>query len=234
MIFQDLFSLMNLRFRIFDVFEEFFLIYGIGEIRVECEELIYKVFEMVKIILFEDYVGRFLYMFFGGQRQCVVIVCVLILNLIFIVVDELVLMFDVLICVEVFEFMKEFKEKIGVIYFYIMYDMLIVRYFVDWMVVMYFGRIVEMGLVEKVIDNLFYLYIRVLLVVVFELKLERRNVIKELLIKGEVLSVVNILLGCCFYLRCIYVQKGFCDVKQLQFIEYEYNCFVECYFVGKY
>lgn len=57
---------MNLRFRIFDVFEEFFLIYGIGEIRVECEELIYKVFEMVKIILFEDYVGRFLYMFFGG------------------------------------------------------------------------------------------------------------------------------------------------------------------------
>lgn len=114
-------------------------------------------------------------------------------------------MFDVLICVEVFEFMKEFKEKIGVIYFYIMYDMLIVRYFVDWMVVMYFGRIVEMGLVEKVIDNLFYLYIRVLLVVVFELKLERRNVIKELLIKGEVLSVVNILLGCCFYLRCIYV-----------------------------
>ncbi len=114
MIFQDPFSSMNPRFRIFDILEEPLLIHGIGETKAEREELIYKALEMVKITPPpEDYVGRFPHMLSGGQRQRVAIARALILNPTFIVADEPVSMLDVSIRAEILELMKELKEKVG-------------------------------------------------------------------------------------------------------------------------
>ncbi|KUH34372.1 oligopeptide ABC transporter ATP-binding protein [Thermococcus celericrescens] len=234
MIFQDPFSSMNPRFRIFDILEEPLLIHGIGETKAEREELIYKALEMVKITPPEDYVGRFPHMLSGGQRQRVAIARALILNPTFVVADEPVSMLDVSIRAEVLELMKELKEKMGVTYLYITHDMSTARYFADWMAVMYLGRIVEMGPVEKVIDNPLHPYTRALLAAVPEPKPERRNVIKELPIKGEVPNAVDIPPGCRFHPRCIYAQKGLCDAKHPQLVEYEHNHFAECHLVGKY
>ncbi|WP_297463763.1 ABC transporter ATP-binding protein [Thermococcus sp.] len=233
-IFQDPFSSMNPRFRIFDILEEPLLIHGIGETKAEREELIYKALEMVKITPPEEYVGRFPHMLSGGQRQRVAIARALILNPTFIVADEPVSMLDVSIRAEILELMKELKEKMGVTYLYITHDMSTARYFADWMAVMYLGRIVEMGPVEKVIDNPLHPYTRALLAAVPEPKPERRNIIKELPIKGEVPNAVDIPPGCRFHPRCIYAQKGLCDVEQPQLIEYEHNHWAECHLVGKY
>ena len=233
-IFQDPFSSMNPRFRIFDILEEPLLIHGIGETKAEREELIYKALEMVKITPPEDYVGRFPHMLSGGQRQRVAIARALILNPTFIVADEPVSMLDVSIRAEILELMKELKEKMGVTYLYITHDMSTARYFADWMAVMYLGRIVEMGPVEKVIDNPLHPYTRALLAAVPEPKPERRNIIKELPIKGEVPNAIEIPPGCRFHPRCIYAQKGLCDTKQPQLIEYEHNHWAECHLVGKY
>ncbi|ASJ03639.1 oligopeptide ABC transporter ATP-binding protein [Thermococcus profundus] len=233
-IFQDPFSSMNPRFRIFDILEEPLLIHGIGETRAEREELIYKALEMVKITPPEDYVGRFPHMLSGGQRQRVAIARALILNPTFIVADEPVSMLDVSIRAEVLELMKELKEKMGVTYLYITHDMSTARYFADWMAVMYLGRIVEMGPAKRVIDNPLHPYTRALLAAVPEPKPERRNVIKELPIKGEVPSAANVPPGCRFHPRCIYAQKGLCDVEHPKLIEYEHNHFAECHLVGKF
>ena len=233
-IFQDPFSSMNPRFRIFDILEEPLLIHGIGETKAEREELIYKALEMVKITPPEEYVGRFPHMLSGGQRQRVAIARALILNPTFIVADEPVSMLDVSIRAEILELMKQLKEKMGVTYLYITHDMSTARYFADWMAVMYLGRIVEMGPVEKVIDNPLHPYTRALLAAVPEPKPERRNIIKELPIKGEVPNAVDIPPGCRFHPRCIYAQKGLCDVEQPQLIEYEHNHWAECHLVGKY
>ncbi len=234
MIFQDPFSSMNPRFRIYDVLEEPLLIHGIGETRAEREELIYKALEMVKIVPPEDYVGRYPHMLSGGQRQRVAIARALILNPTFVVADEPVSMLDVSIRAEILELMKELKEKIGVTYLYITHDMSTARYFADWMAVMYLGRIVEMGPAKRVIDNPLHPYTRALLAAVPEPKPERRNVIKELPIKGEVPNAVNIPPGCRFHPRCIYAQKGLCDTQPPKLIEYEHNHWVECHLVGKY
>ncbi len=189
---------------------------------------------MVKITPPEEYVGRFPHMLSGGQRQRVAIARALILNPTFIVADEPVSMLDVSIRAEILELMKELKEKMGVTYLYITHDMSTARYFADWMAVMYLGRIVEMGPVEKVIDNPLHPYTRALLAAVPEPKPERRNIIKELPIKGEVPNAVDIPPGCRFHPRCIYAQKGLCDVEQPQLIEYEHNHWAECHLVGKY
>jgi peptide/nickel transport system ATP-binding protein len=233
-IFQDPFSSMNPRFRIFDILEEPLLIHGIGETRAEREELIYKALEMVKITPPEDYVSRFPHMLSGGQRQRVAIARALILNPTFVVADEPVSMLDVSIRAEILELMKELKEKMGVTYLYITHDMSTARYFADWMAVMYLGRIVEIGPAKRVIDNPLHPYTRALLAAVPEPKPERRNVIKELPIKGEVPSAANIPPGCRFHPRCIYAQKGLCDVEQPKLIEYEHNHWAECHLVGKY
>ncbi|MDI3475800.1 MAG: peptide/nickel transport system ATP-binding protein [Thermococcaceae archaeon] len=234
MIFQDPFSSMNPRFRIFDILEEPLLIHGIGETKAEREELIFKALEMVKITPPEDYVGRFPHMLSGGQRQRVAIARALILNPTFIVADEPVSMLDVSIRAEILELMKELKEKMGVTYLYITHDMSTARYFADWMAVMYLGRIVEMGPVKRVIDNPLHPYTRALLAAVPEPEPERRNIIKELPIKGEVPSAVDIPPGCRFHPRCIYAQKGLCDAQQPKLIEYEHNHWAECHLVGKY
>ena len=122
----------------------------------------------------------------------------------------------------------------GVTYLYITHDLSTARYFADWIAVMYLGRIVEMGPAKRVIDNPLHPYTRALLAAVPEPKPERRNVIKELPIKGEVPSAVEIPPGCRFHPRCIYAQKGLCDVQQPKLIEYEHNHFAECHLVGKF
>ncbi|BAA31085.1 ABC transporter ATP-binding protein [Pyrococcus horikoshii] len=233
MIFQDPFSSMNPRFRIYDVLEEPLLIHGIGETRAEREELIYKALEMVKITPPEEYVGRFPHMLSGGQRQRVAIARALILNPTFVVADEPVSMLDVSIRAEILELMKELKEKMGVTYLYITHDLSTARYFADWIAVMYLGRIVEMGPAKEIIDNPLHPYTRALLAAVPEPIPERKDVIKELPIKGEVPSAVNIPSGCRFHPRCIYFKKGLCDVKQPQLIEYSHNHWVECHRVGE-
>ncbi|WP_297470024.1 ABC transporter ATP-binding protein [Thermococcus sp.] len=234
MIFQDPFASLNPRFRIFDVLEEPLLIHGIGETRVEREELIYKALEMVKVTPPEEYVSRFPHQLSGGQRQRVAIARALILNPTFIVADEPVSMLDVSIRAEILELMKDLKDKMGVTYLYITHDLSTARYFADWIAVMYLGRIVEIGPAKRVIDNPLHPYTRALLAAVPEPKPERRNVIKELPIKGEVPSAVNIPPGCRFHPRCIYAKKGLCDVEQPKLIEYEHNHFAECHLVGKF
>jgi len=234
MIFQDPFSSLNPRFRIFDVLEEPLLIHEIGETKAEREELIYKALEMVKIIPPEDYIGRNPHMLSGGQRQRVAIARALILNPTFIVADEPVSMLDVSIRAEILELMKDLKEKMGVTYLYITHDLSTARYFADYIAVMYLGRIVEMGPAKVVIDNPIHPYTRALLAAVPEPIPERRNIIKEIPIKGEVPSAANIPPGCRFHPRCLYAEKGLCDTKHPQLVEYEHNHWAECHLIGKY
>ena len=224
---------MNPRFRIYDVLEEPLLIHGIGETKAEREELIYRALEMVKIVPPEDYTGRHPHMLSGGQRQRVAIARALILNPTFIVADEPVSMLDVSIRAEILELMKELKEKIGVTYLYITHDLSTARYFADHIAVMYLGRIVEMGSAKAVIDNPIHPYTRALLAAVPEPIPERRNIIKEVPIKGEVPNAENIPPGCRFHPRCLYMEKGLCDTRHPQLIEYEHEHWVECWLAGK-
>ncbi len=233
-IFQDPFASLNPRFRVFDILEEPLLIHGIGETRAEREEYIYKALETVRLTPPEEYVSRFPHMLSGGQRQRVAIARALILEPTFVVADEPVSMLDVSIRAEILELMKGLQRKMGVTYLYITHDLSTARYFADWIAIMYLGRIVEMGPASKVIDNPLHPYTRALLTAVPEPKPERRNVIKELPIKGEVPNAVNIPPGCRFHPRCVYFKKGLCDQKQPELKEYEHNHWAECFRVGEF
>ncbi len=233
MIYQDPFSSINPRFRVYDVLEEPLIIHGIGNSRSEREEMIHHALELVRLTPPEEFVSRFPHMLSGGQRQRVAIARTMILNPEFVVADEPVSMLDVSIRAEILELLRRLRDELGLTYLYITHDLSTARYFSDWIGVMYLGRIVEMGEVDMVIDNPLHPYTRALLEAVPEPEPERKEIIKSLPIKGEVPSAVNIPDGCRFHPRCVYAKMGLCDTKHPEMIEFERNHYVECHLVGK-
>ena len=233
MIYQDPFSSINPRFRVYDVLEEPLIIHKIGNNRTEREDLIYRALELVRLTPPDEFISRFPHMLSGGQRQRVAIARTMILNPEFVVADEPVSMLDVSIRAEILELLRKLRDELGLTYLYITHDLSTARYFSDWIGVMYLGRIVEMGDVDRVIDNPLHPYTRALLEAVPEPEPERKEVIKSLPIKGEVPSAVNVPDGCRFHPRCIHAKTGVCDVIHPETVEFEHNHYVECHFAGK-
>ncbi len=233
MIYQDPFSSINPRFRVYDVLEEPLIIHRIGESRAEREEMIYHALELVRLTPPEEFVSRFPHMLSGGQRQRVAIARTMILNPEFVVADEPVSMLDVSIRAEILELLRKLRDDLGLTYLYITHDLSTARYFSDWIGVMYLGRIVEMGEVDRVIDNPLHPYTRALLEAVPEPEPDRKDVIKSIPIRGEVPSAVNIPEGCRFHPRCIYAKEGVCNTSHPKMTELEKDHHAECHFAGK-
>lgn len=95
---------------------------------------------------FDIVIGENGVLFFGGQCQCIVIVCGLMFDLDVVIVDELVFVLDVLVCVQVLNLMMDLQQELGLFYVFIFYDLLVVEYIVDEVMVMYLGCCVEKGM----------------------------------------------------------------------------------------
>lgn len=98
------------------------------------------------------YVNKFLVQFFGGQQQCVVIVCVLCMDFIVMLFDELIFVFDLEMINEVLDVMVELVNE-GMIMMVVMYEMGFVCKVVNWVIFMDEGKIVEDLLKEEFFVN---------------------------------------------------------------------------------
>jgi len=219
MIFQDPYASMNPRFRARDVLEEPLIIHQVGESRSEREEIIRKALEEVRLIPPEEFMERFPHMLSGGQRQRVATARTLVLSPSMIVADEPVSMIDLSTRAEILHIMKMVQRELGLTYLYITHDLSTARYFTDRIAVMYLGKIIELGGSDEVIDHPFHPYTRALIEAVCEPVSGKANIIKQIPIKGEIPSAVNIPPGCRFYPRCLYAQSECCkeepELKEL-------------------
>jgi peptide/nickel transport system ATP-binding protein len=202
MIFQDPYASLNPRFKIRDVLEEPLIIQRIGNRRAERMERIVKALHEVK--LDEEFLTRYSHMLSGGQRQRISIARTLVLNPELIVADEPVSMIDLSTRAEILHLMREIKRKRDLTYLYITHDLSTARYFADRMAVMYLGKIVELGNVDDVIDDPQHPYTKALIAAVPEMVSGIENEIKELPIKGEISSAIDLPKGCRFNPRCPY------------------------------
>jgi len=202
MIFQDPYASLNPRFKIRDVLEEPLRVQRIGKSRAERMERIKKA--MCDVKLDEEFLTRYPHMLSGGQRQRVSIARTLVLNPELIVADEPVSMIDLSTRAEILHLMREIKRERDLTYIYITHDLSTARYFADWMAVMYLGKIVEIGSVDDVIDDPQHPYTKALIAAVPEMVSGKENEIKELPIKGEISSAIDLPKGCRFNPRCPY------------------------------
>lgn len=89
----------------------------------------------------------------GGMRQRVMIAMALICNPKLIVADEPTTALDVTIQAQILDLLKEIKEKQNSSIMLVTHDLGVVAEMADFVVVMYAGRVIEMGTTEDIFDH---------------------------------------------------------------------------------
>lgn len=197
MIFQDPYASLNPRMKIGELIEEPLVIHKVGD----KESRKKRVEELLEIVgLNKRYADRYPHEFSGGQRQRINIARALTLNPELVICDEPVSALDVSVQAQVINLLKELQKEFNLTYIFISHDLNVVRYMCDRIMVMYLGKVVEVGTYEEIYSNPQHPYTKALFSAIpkespFEDK-ERH------ILKGSVPSPLNPPSGCSFHERC--------------------------------
>ncbi|MCL2702388.1 MAG: ATP-binding cassette domain-containing protein [Defluviitaleaceae bacterium] len=161
MIFQDPVSSLNPRMTISEIVREGLII---NKLVKNNNELSKRVMDILRIVgLQEDHMTRYPHEFSGGQRQRIGIARALISNPSLIIADEPVSALDVSIQAQVLNLLNRLKKSMGLTILFIAHDLSVVKYFSDYIGVMYYGKIMEMGKPSDIYENPVHPYTRALL-----------------------------------------------------------------------
>lgn len=186
----------------------------VGGMKDKTERLdrVRQAMEEVRLIPVNDYINKFPHQISGGQQQRVVIARALIQNPEIIVADEPVSMLDASVRVEVLQLMRALQEDHNISFIYITHDLSTVRYFSEYIFVMYAGRIAEKAKQHDLLTNPKHPYTFALLTATSEPDYENALGFKEVP-PGEPPSLVQPPKGCRFHPRCKYAIGGVCDAE---------------------
>ena len=168
MIHQDPYTSINPRMKIMDVIMEPLNIYNKQDSKQQRIEKVLKSLEDVRLEPAIDIAEKFPHMLSGGQRQRVSLARALVLKPKLIVADEPVSMLDVSIRAEILEIVKTLKDKFQISYLYITHDLSTARYIGDNIAIMFNGKIVETGPIDRVLLNPLHSYTQALIDAVSE------------------------------------------------------------------
>jgi peptide/nickel transport system ATP-binding protein len=150
---------------------------------------------------YDEIKGRYPHEFSGGQLQRLSIARALITNPSLLIADEPVSMIDASLRMSVLNLFKELKKRFNVNVIYITHDLSTAYYISDRIAIMLRGNIVEMGPVEKVLENPLHPYTQLLRKSILEPIIEKSIMEEE--IKLSVLEEKEFTaIGCKFSGRC--------------------------------
>jgi oligopeptide/dipeptide ABC transporter ATP-binding protein len=159
-IFQDPYSSLNPRMKIYETLAEPVLFHNV----VQKEHVMEKVEEILETIgLSTDFLNKYPHEMSGGQRQRVAIGRALTTNPALVVADEPVSSLDVSIQAQIINLFMDIKEKAGITMLFISHDLNVVRFLSDEIIVMYKGRVVEAGNGDEVFYNPLHPYTKMLI-----------------------------------------------------------------------
>ncbi len=226
LIFQDPYESLNPRMTIGEILSEPLRVQKVMKSEAEIEARVNEILETVELMPSEEFILRFPHELSGGQRQRVSIARAFVLNPDFIIADEPVSMLDVSIRADILNLMLDLVEKSDVSFLYITHDLALARHMCDRIAIMYLGKIVEMGAIEKIVYEPLHPYTRALIdaVPVPDPTAERIKVV----IKGEIPSPINPPSGCRFHTRCP-VTIEICSKEEPALIDVGKEHYVACH-----
>ena len=197
MIFQDPFSSLNPRMNIFQLISEPLVVNRVGS----HEEREDRVSELLRQVgLRPEYMQRFPHAFSGGQRQRIGIARALAMNPRLIVADEPVSGLDVSVQAQVLNLMMDLQDELGLTYLFVSHDLSVVNQISDRVVVMYVGRVVEVGTPQELFHNPKHPYTSALISALPITDPKQRG--KRPVLQGEIANPSNPPSGCYFHPRC--------------------------------
>jgi len=227
MIFQDPYSSLNPRMTVRDIIAEP-LICARDFDRSAITERVKSI--AAKCQLNIEHLRRYPHAFSGGQRQRIGIARALALMPDFVVCDEPVSALDVSIQAQILNLLKDFQEELGLTYLFIAHDLSVVEHTCDRIGVMYLGRLVELAGTKSLFYKPLHPYTEALMSAIPAANPD--EVMRPVLLEGEIPSPINQPSGCSFHPRCRYAE-AICKNERPEWREIEEGHFVACHLAEK-
>lgn len=188
-----------------------------------------EMLKAVRIPAPEKRVSEFPHQLSGGMRQRVMIAIALACKPDVLIADEPTTALDVTVQAQIFDLLQDLQEDTGTAIILITHDIGAIAEFADWVAVMYAGRKIEEGPVEKILSNPQHPYTRGLIACVPHLDQENPDADTDLAeIPGMVPSILKLGKGCAFAPRCAHAMDR-CRTEKPQSSQVEPGHMVCCH-----
>ena len=191
MIFQEPMSSLSPVHTVGDQITEVLLLHlGLSKVaaRARCIELLGQ----VEIPAPEKAIDRYTFEFSGGMRQRVMIAMALACNPLLLIADEPTTALDVTTQAEILALIRKLQEQHGMAVMFITHDMGVVAEIADEVVVMYQGRVVETGPVDRIFHAAQHEYTRRLIGSVLKLEQKAEIRLKRLPLDKDAVPVLEV------------------------------------------
>jgi peptide/nickel transport system ATP-binding protein len=208
MVFQDSYSSLNPRRTVEDSIAYGPSVHGLGwqAAAARARQILAKV--GLDPALFA---GRYPHELSGGQRQRVNIARALALEPRMVILDEAVSALDKSVEAQVLNLLSDLKRDLALTYVFISHDLNVVQYMSDRVLVMYLGKVVEIGDVDGIYSRPKHPYTRALLDAMPAMDPDRRG--EKATLTGDPPNPINPPRGCRFHTRCSYAETCCASVE---------------------
>jgi peptide/nickel transport system ATP-binding protein len=150
-VFQNPYASLNPRFTVGQLLMEPLQVHRIGSGERERREMVYKLFEEVRLP--DASFHKYPHEFSGGQRQRIAIARCLTMKPDVLVCDEAVSALDVSVQAQVLNLLQDLQDEYNMSYIFISHDLAVVKYMADQVMVMSEGEVVETANSDDIYRN---------------------------------------------------------------------------------
>ncbi len=225
-IFQDPYASLNPRKTVADIIGEPLKIYKLTSSYDEYKKKVKETMDVVGLT--ERTMNFYPHELDGGRRQRIGIARALILDPKLIVCDEPVSALDVSIQAQILNLMMQLQQERGLTYLFITHDLSVIKHISKNITVMYLGQMVEKTDSNEIFKNQYHPYTKALISAIPLPKYNAPD--KQIILKGEITSPINVGKSCRFAPRCVYAKLE-CFNQEPELEEVSPNHFVKCHYV---